>query len=77
MAGCTSSVSVRPLDAGTLVGELGPLQARLDLIGAELTAGTGGLAIRIPLEHDAEVTIAAFPQRVSVETPDGGRLSVP
>ena len=59
------NVWVRPLDGHAASGELGSLEARLELIGGTLSAGGGELVVRIPF--------AAFPQPDSVEIPDGGR----
>jgi hypothetical protein len=42
-------VSVRPAAADATIGELGPLQARLDLLGGSLESCPQGLVARIPL----------------------------
>jgi signal transduction histidine kinase len=44
------SISVRPRDADTPVGALGTLEVRLELLGGTLTADSGGLVVRIPIE---------------------------
>jgi two-component system sensor histidine kinase UhpB len=67
------NVRVRPLDGHAPLCELGALEARLELIGGTLSAGSGELVMRIPIELSAERSIAAFPQPHSVENPDGGR----
>lgn len=67
------NVRVRPLDGHAPLCELGALTARLELIGGTLSAGSGELVVRIPIEPSADGAIAAFPQPHSVEIPDGGR----
>lgn len=67
--------AVRALDADASIGELGRLEARLELIGGTLVEDGGELAVRIPLEPGA--AIAAFPQPRRVEIPDGERHALP
>lgn len=67
------NVRVRPLDGHTALGELGPLEARLELTGGTLSAGSEEVVVRIPIEPPADGSIAAFPQPHSVEITDGGR----
>jgi signal transduction histidine kinase len=50
-------VSVRPLPGGVAIGELGPLQARLDLLGGSLESGPQGLVARIPVRARAPVSL--------------------
>ena len=66
-------VRVRPLDGHAALCGLGALEARLELIGGSLSADSGELVMRIPVELSAGGPIAAFPQPHSVEIPDGGR----
>jgi signal transduction histidine kinase len=63
------NISVRPLDAETTVAELGTLEARLELLGGTITAGSGGLVVRIPIEPGAGGAIAAFPQPAAWSSP--------
>jgi signal transduction histidine kinase len=74
---CELTISVRPLDADTPVGELGPLETRLVLIGGTLAVGSGKLVVRIPIEPGVGGAIAAFPQPRRVENPDGERRALP
>jgi hypothetical protein len=69
-------ISVLSLDGTNPVGELGALEARLELVGGTLTARSGELAIRIPIEQGADGAIAAFPQQRHVEIPDGERRAL-
>ena len=71
------SISVRPLGADTPVGELGTLEARLELRGGTITAGTGGLAARIPIGSGAGGVIAASPRRDCEEILDGSVRALP
>ena len=66
-------ISVRPFDSDTPTDTLGPLEARLDLIGGTLGASEREVAIRIPAGSAAGAGIAAFPQPRHVEIPDGRR----
>lgn len=68
---------VRALDADAAIGDLGRLEARLELIGGTLVEDGGELAVRIPLEPGAGAAIAAFPQPRRVEIPDGERRAFP
>jgi hypothetical protein len=56
-------------------GELGALEARVELLGGRLEQSGRAMAIRIPLPSD--VPVAAFPQRRRVETPDGAPPALP
>lgn len=67
------NVRVRPLDGHAALGELRQLEARLELTGGTLSAGSDELVVRIPIKPPADGSIAAFPQPHSVEIPDGGR----
>jgi signal transduction histidine kinase len=56
-------------------GELGALEARVELLGGRLEQSGRAMAIRIPLPND--VPVAAFPQPRRVETPDGAPPPLP
>jgi hypothetical protein len=70
-------ISVRPLDVDTAIGELGTLEARLELLGGTLTASSGELVMHIPIERATDGVSAAFPRPPSVEIPDGDRRALP
>lgn len=70
-------VSLHSLDGAAPLGEVGALEARLELISGTVSAAGGGLLVNIPLERGAEDLIAVFPQSGHVETPDGEPHGLP
>jgi len=66
------TVRVRPLDGHAALCGLGAPEARLELIGGTLSADSGELVMRIPIQLSAEGSLAAFPQPHSGEIPMAG-----
>jgi two-component system sensor histidine kinase UhpB len=60
---------------GSAIGNIGRLEARVELLGGTLEPAVGAVGVRIPLR--ARPPLAAFPQPRRVETPDGAPRALP